>query len=392
MTDYSPSPEQASTTSPLKLSGKGASRTRLSYAGIFHRALVREFATMGIFVFVILLGIVVFTQLVRLLSQSVSGVLLVEGVLSLLWLGIINALPILLSVSLFLSILLTLTRSYRDSEMVVWFCSGVGLARWMSPVLFYAIPVALLIALLSLVLSPWALTQEAKIKQDLDSRNDVSTAMPGTFRESKQADRIFFIDNVSEKQGRVGNVFVQSVQHGRTGIMIAKEGLQETMPNGDQFLVLLNGKRYEGIPGQHDFKIVEFERYAVRIEDGEARQRPVSRKSLPTLHLLENRDAANLAEFERRLSMPISALILSLLAIPLSFVNPRVGRSLNLIMAIIIYMIYNNLISVSSALEVQGKTNIGFWGVHILMLTITVLFFYQRLTVFSLKRLLRRNS
>jgi len=367
------------------------SRPRLSITGIFHRVLVREFATMGIFVFAILLGIIVFTQLVRLLGQSVSGILMVDGVLSLLWLGIIYSLPVVLSVSLFLSILISLTRSYRDSEMVVWFCSGVGLARWMRPVLAYAVPVVLTIALLSLVVAPWALTKEAEIKQQLDSRNDVSTATPGTFRESKQADRVFFIDNVDVGQGRVGNVFVQSVQHGKTGIIVANEGLQETMPNGDRFLVMLNGKRYEGIPGQRDFRIVEFERYAVRIEDAEARQRPVSLKALSTQYLLENRSVQNMAEFERRLSMPISALILALLAVPLSFVNPRVGRSLNLIMALVIYMIYNNLVSVSSALEMQGKTNIGFWGVHILMLALTAALFYKRLTVFSMRRLMQRN-
>jgi len=347
---------------------------------------------MGIFVFAILLGIIVFTQLVRLLSQSVSGVLLVDDVLSLLWLGIIYSLPVVLSVSLFLSILISLTRSYRDSEMVVWFCSGVGLARWMGPVLAYAAPVILTIAFLSLVVTPWALTQEAELKQKLNSRNDVSTATPGTFRESKQADRVFFIDNVDVGQGRVGNVFVQSVQHGKTGIIVANEGLQETMPNGDRFLVMLNGKRYEGIPGQRDFRIVEFERYAVRIEDAEARQRPVSHKALSTLELLQNRSVQNMAEFERRLSMPISALILALLAVPLSFVNPRVGRSLNLILALVIYMIYNNLISVSSALEMQGKTNIGFWGVHILMLALTAALFYKRITVFSMRRLVRRNT
>ncbi len=391
MSDQLQSPQLNSPAPKLKISAPKIFKRGASISGVFHRALVREFATTGIFVFAILLGIVVFTQLVRLLSQSVSGVLLVEGVLSLLGIGIVNALPIMLSVSLFLSILLTLSRSYRDSEMVVWFCAGVGLTRWISPVLSYAMPVVLLIALLSLVLSPWALTQEARIKQELDSRNDVSTAMPGTFRESKQADRIFFIDNADPGQGRVGNIFVQSVQHGKIWIIVANEGLQETMPNGDRFLVLLNGKRYDGIPGKQDFKIIEFERYAIRIEDAEARQRPVSRKSLPTLQLLEDRSIANLAEFERRLSMPISALILALLAIPLSFVNPRVGRSLNIIMAVIIYMIYNNLISVSNALEMQGKTNIGFFGAHLLMLVITALFFYKRLSVFSWRRLLRKN-
>lgn len=346
---------------------------------------------MGLLVFAILLGIVVFTQLVRLLGQSVSGSLAVDGVLVLLGFSALNYMPALLSLSLFLSVLLTLTRSYRDYEMVVWFSSGIGLTRWIRPVMWYAVPVAGLIALLSLVLSPWAMSQMEELKRRLDSRDDVSAASPGTFRESKQADRVFFIENVDVGKNRVGNIFVQSIQHGKMGTMVAKQGVQETAPNGDRFLVLLNGTRYEGAPGQLDFKIVEFERYAVRIKTVEAKQRPVSADSIPTLQLLQNLSSGNVSELERRFSFPLSALSLALLAIPLSFVNPRAGRSLNLIMALVIYMLYNNLITITNTLVGQGKMDpvIGFWGIHMLMWIIMALLFYRRLSVFSWRRLAR---
>jgi lipopolysaccharide export system permease protein len=257
--------------------------------------------------------------------------------------------------------------------------------------MWYALPVVCLIALLSLVLSPWAMSQVEELKRRLDSRDDVTAASPGTFRESKQADRVFFIENVDVGKNRVGNIFVQSLQHGKMGTMVAKQGMQETAPNGDRFLVLLNGTRYEGAPGQLDFKIVEFERYAVRIKAAEARQRPVPVDSLPTLQLLQNLNSWNMSELERRLSFPLSALSLSLLAIPLSFVNPRAGRSLNLIMAIVIYMLYNNLISVTNTLVGQGKISpvIGFWGIHVLMWVVMVLLFYRRMSVFSWRRLVR---
>lgn len=364
---------------------------KLSRGTIFHRELVRESAGTGLLVFAILLGIVVFTQLVRLLGQSVSGYLAVDGVLVLLGFSALNYMPALLSLSLFLSVLLTLTRSYRDYEMAVWFSSGIGLTRWIRPVMWYAVPVAGLIALLSLVLSPWAMSQMEELKRRLDNRDDVSAASPGTFRESKQADRVFFIENVDVGKNRVGNIFVQSVQHGKMGTMVAKQGVQETAPNGDRFLVLLNGTRYEGAPGQLDFKIVEFERYAVRIKTVEAKQRPVSTDSIPTLQLLQNLSRGNVSELERRFSFPLSALSLALLAIPFSFVNPRAGRSLNLIMALVIYMLYNNLITITNALVGQGKMDpvIGFWGIHVLMWIIMALLFYRRLSVFSWRRLVR---
>ena len=359
--------------------------------GIFHRALVREFAGMGLPVFAILLGIVVFSQLIRLLGESVSGALAVDGVLALLGFSALNYLPVLLSLSLFMSVLLTLTRSYRDSEMVVWFCSGIGLTRWIRPVLSYALPVVGVITLLSLVLSPWAMSKAEEFKHRLNSRDDVSAATPGAFRESKHDGRVFFIENVDAGKNRVGNIFVQSVQHGKTGIMVAKQGLQETMPNGDRFLVLLNGTRYEGIPGQRGFRILDFERYAMRIETVEAKHGEALPQALSTPHLLQNRSNWNIAELEWRLGLPLSALILTLLAIPLSFVNPRAGRSLNLVMALVIYMLYNNMISVTNSWVGQGKMDpvMGLAGIHALMFVLMMLMFYRRLSVFSLRRLMR---
>jgi len=363
----------------------------LNHKGIFRRALVREFAGMGLLVFSLLLGIVVLSQLIRLLGDAVSGALAAEGVPALMGFAALNYLPVLLSLSLFLSVLLTLSRSYRDSEMVVWFSSGIGLTRWIVPVLWYAVPVVSVIALLSLVLSPWALTKAEEFKQRLSSRDDVSAATPGVFRESGQGDRVYFIENVDVARSRISNIFVQSIQNGKMGTVAAKEGLQETAPNGDRFLVLLNGTRYEGVPGHYDFKIVQFERYAMRIETQEARKPPSPLQSLPTTYLIRNPTSWNMSELEWRLSLPLSALVLGLLAIPLSFVNPRAGRSLNLIAALVIYMLYSNSISVSNAWVGQERISAltGFVGVHLLMFLVAVGLFYRRLSVFSWRRLLR---
>jgi len=361
--------------------------------GLFHRALISEFAGNGLLVFAVLLGIVVVSQLIRLLGDAVSGLIAVEGVLALLGFSAMNYLPVLLSISLFVSIILTLSRCYRDSEMVVWFCSGAGLTRWISPVMWYALPVVGVIALLSLALSPWALQKADEFKNKLESRDDVAAATPGTFRESKQADRVYFIENVSAGSNRVGNVFVQSEQNGKLGTMVARQGLQETLPNGDRFLVLLNGTRYEGIPGQRDYNIVEFERYAIRIDSVPVKPAQPWARTMSTLELWQNRTLWNISELEWRVGLPISAAILALLAIPLSYVNPRAGRSLNLILAIVLYMLYNNMISVTNAWVGQGKLSpgIGLWGIHAVMLAITLLMFYRRMTLFSLSRAWRKN-
>lgn len=361
-------------------------------AGLFHRVMVAEFASNGLLVFAVLLGIVLVTQSIRLLGDAVGGKLAVEGVLVVMGFSAMNYLPVLLSVSLFISVLLTLSRHHRDSEMVVWFCSGIGLTRWIRPVLWYTLPVASVIALLSLVLSPWALQKSDEYKSKLESRDDVAAAVPGTFRESNQAERVYFVENVQPGSNRVGNIFVQSVQNGKTGIMVARQGVQETHPNGDRFLALFNGTRYEGTPGRRDYSVVEFERYAIRIDSAPAKQAQPWARTLSTAELWRQPTSWNLAELEWRVGLPISAAILALLAIPLSHVNPRAGRSLNLILAIVLYMIYSNMISVTNTWVGQGRLSpgIGLWGIHAVMLAVTAMLFYRRLSLFSLRRWLAR--
>ena len=360
-------------------------------AGVFDRSLMHEFAATGFFVFAILLAIIVLTQLIRLLGESVGGTLPVEAVLVLLGFSALNYLPIILSISLFLSILLTLTRSYSNSEMIVWFSSGMSLRRWIRPVMLYALPVVSLIALLSLLLAPWAMSKVDEIRLRLESRDDVAVAAPGTFRESRQADRVFFLENVAPGNNQVGNIFVQSVQQGKVGTMVAKQGMQETAPNGDKFVVMLNGRRHEGTPGQLDYKIVEFERYAMRVETVESKKKPPNPKAYSTIYLLENPSSWNWSELNWRLGLPVSALILAILAIPFSYVNPRAGRSLNVISALIIYMLYNNLISIINTWVGQEKVAVstGLFSIHALMLLLVLALFYYRSTVFSLWRLMR---
>lgn len=364
-------------------------KSKLFQPTLFQRVLVLEMAGNGALIFAILFGIVVITQLIRFLGEAVSGKLAVDGVLALLGFSALNYLPVLLSMSLFISILLTLSRCYRDSEMVVWFSSGIGLARWIRPVLWYALPVVAVIALLSLVLSPWALLKSNEFKSRLESRDEIMTLTPGAFRESNQLDRVYFVESLDEKSNRVENVFVRSVQNGKLGTMVAREGYQETAANGDRFLVLMNGTRYEGTPGQRDYRIVEFERYAMRIDSVAAKQAELTFHTMSTLDLWRKPTTWNLSELEWRLGLPISATVLSLLAIAMSYVNPRAGRSLNLIMAIVLYMLYSNMISVTNAWVGQGKISpgVGLVGIHGLMLTVTALLFYWRTTLFSMHRI-----
>lgn len=352
---------------------------------------MREFTQNGATVFVALLAIMLTTQLIRLLGRAAGGDITSGSVIALLGFSAINYLPTLLSLTLFISVLMALSRSYRDSEMAIWFSSGVPLTTWIRPVVEFALPLVVVIAVLSLFLSPWAQTKSEEYLERVEHRDDVSRVSPGAFQESGQSERVFFVEGQIGEEGRVRNVFISSRQNGRLGVVSAAEGHTELAANGDRFLVLENGQRYEGTPGTADYRVTRFERYGIRIETKESRGIAPSHRNMTTLELLDNPTAANLGELLWRLSLPVSAFNLALLAIPLSFVNPRAGRANNLLFAILTFMIYNNLIGVSEAWVSQGKLQfaIGVWAVHVLMLIGLVALFSKRLMVFSWGRLWR---
>jgi lipopolysaccharide export system permease protein len=360
---------------------------------IFLRAAQREFAQTATAVFVALFAILLTTQLIRLLGQAAGGRIASEAVVALLGFSALNYLPVLLSLTLFIAILLSLARVYRDSEMAIWFSSGVALTAWVRPVLRFALPVVLAIAVLALFLSPWALTKRAEYQKRMDQRDEVARVSPGAFNESTRGDRVFFVESVTGEDGadHVKNIFINSMQHGRLGVMAASQGHVEVAENGDKFLVLSQGRRYEGAAGSAEYRVMEFDRYAMRVESREGRGIERTAKTLMTWDLLRDPTPVNRGELLWRIGVPLSALTLALLAIPLSFVNPRAGRTNNLIFALLTFMVYSNLLSVSQAWVAQGRLpfEIGVWAVHVLMFIALILLFWKRLIVFSVWRLWR---
>ncbi|MGQ0651459.1 MAG: LPS export ABC transporter permease LptF [Betaproteobacteria bacterium] len=354
---------------------------------IFHRALLREFASLAGAVFMTLFAIALTTQLIRLLGKAAGGSIPTDAVVAFLGFFALGALPVLLSLTMFISVLLTLTRSWRDSEMVIWFNSGLPLTAWLKPVLLFALPLIVVIAALSLFISPWAAQMSAQYSVRLESRDDVSRVTPGVFGETSNRERVYFVESVSGATSSVQNVFVSSTHQGRTGVSMSRTGRTEVAANGDRFLVLEQGRRYDGAPGDDKYRVTEFERYAARIETREAVQPALTHKNLPTLALIRNPTHLNLGELLWRIGVPISALVLVLLAIPMSFVNPRAGRSVNLLFALLTYVVYSNLLSVSQARVALGRLDfaLGWWLVHAGMAALLVVLFAQRMQLIRLR-------
>jgi len=348
---------------------------------IFQRSLIREFSLIAIAVVGVLLAIILTRLLIMLLGKASVGDVLPEAVLGLIAFGILNYLPVLLGIAVFVAVLLALTRSYRDSEMTVWFTSGLSIAAWIKPVLQFALPVALVCALLSLGVTPWSQAQSVEYQRLLASRDEVSSVTPGVFRESRDSGRVFFVDKLTERDDVVNNIFVESMQDNRMGVMVAQKGYVETAENGDRFVVLLNGRRYEGTPGSLEYRTVDFDRYALRIEPREVARQAPSNKAITTLDLLEEKKPEQMAELHWRIALPLAVLVMALFAIPLSFVNPRSGRSWNLLFAVLIYALYNNLLSIFQAWTAQGKIPawLGLWPVHGVMVLVLVILFSRQL-------------
>ena len=348
---------------------------------IFRRSLQQELLQTAVAAFAVLIGIVIAQRITYYIGVASSGRIGSNAINTLLGFSMLKFLPMLLSLTLFLAVLLTLTRQHRDSEMVIWFSSGIGLTKWIRPVLTFAVPVIVLIGFLSLIVTPWATSKSDEYREQLQHQDELASITPGVFKESKGADRVYFIESFDKLGYEVKNIFIQSLQNQRLGVIVASKGHRETMPNKDNFLIMDQGRRYEGKPGTAEFSSTTFERYAIRLESKESKEKPqIVIQAIPSDVLLKEHNAINIAEIQGRIATPISALILVLLAIPLSFVDPRSGRSGNMMMAVLVFIIYNNLISIAQAWISQGRLAgvVGLWPVHSAFLALTIYMFYRR--------------
>lgn len=353
---------------------------------IFQRALRRELISTAGAVFTTLFTITITIMLIRILGQAAGGKVASQDVVALIGFAALNYLPIIFILTGFISVLLVVTRSYQDSEMVVWFASGLSLTRWVKPVLAFGLPIVALTAALSFAVTPWANRQSAEFRERFQKREDIARVSPGKFQESSSADRIFFVEGISGDSTKVKNVFVNTITNGQTSVVVAKEGTIDIDGNGDKFVVMSQGRRYDGTPNQSDFRVMEFERYGVLVSrKGETVVGDRSARALSTPALLADRTRFNLGELLWRASLPLMCLLLMLLAIPLSFVNPRAGRSANLMIALLLAVVYSNMVSVCQAAVVQGRLplSMAWWPTHLVAALIIASLFSWRLMVNS---------
>ncbi|WP_228893480.1 LPS export ABC transporter permease LptF [Pseudoduganella aquatica] len=351
---------------------------------IFQRALQRELASAAGATFTVLFSLIVTWTLITILGRAAGGKVASSDVVALIAFAALNYLPTVLILTSFISVLMVVTRSYRDSEMVVWFASGLSLARWLRPVLTFILPIVLLIGVLSFYATPWAKQKSGEYAERFQKREDLQQVSPGQFRESASANRIFFVEGVSGQSAVVHNVFVNTVDEKGTATVVAKEGVVTTTPEGDRFLVLKNGRRYQGTPGSADVQTMEFERYSMRVASkSQELGGPQGVDAMPSAELFKGTGPIIHGEILWRVALPITGLLLPLLAIPLGFVNPRAGSSTNLIVAVLVFFSYINLVKVLEASVRQGRLKfaLSWWPLHVGLAVLVALLFIWRQNV-----------
>ncbi len=341
---------------------------------IIDRYLFREITGVWFAITLVLLLIFTGNQLVVLFNEVVAGDLIGRQVLVMLGLTLVNNLALLLPFAFFLAILIALGRMHQDSEMIALAACGVGIGRLLRSIGIAAVGLALVTGSLSLLLSPWAEYRMQRLVDEAKSVTEIGGIPVGTFRSfsADGGEGVFYVEQVDVERGRLKEVFVQipGKQPLQQNVIAAEGGYQHIDERtGQRYLILVNGTRYEGIPGQVEFRTIRFEQHAVRIDTQRSYRDPRLR-AIPTARLLGADGLEEAAELQWRMSIPFSVIPLALLAVPLSRTSPRQGRYSRLFSAILIYIIYANMLGVARSWLERGETPqfLGLWWVHGLML------------------------
>jgi len=308
---------------------------------------------------VVIMTIVLTMMLIRTLGQAAIGRISPQDVALLMGYIALGYLPIVLALSLFIAVVATLGRMYRDSEMAIWFASGVGLTRFVRPVLRVSLPVLLVIALLMLFVWPWENRRSTEMKERFEKRSDLSRVAPGQFQTSSDGSKVFFIERDSQ-DGRTGrNVFILSTLADSESVTSARSGHID-LEGEDRYLVLERGQRNEQNQRSGEKTLSRFESYRVLAgERASTSADELPPKALRSIELLRLPTPRNQGEMVWRLGLVLGAANLTLLGVGLSASNPRRASNWNLLFALLSFVVYYNLINLSQAWVAGGKLGMG---------------------------------
>ena len=322
---------------------------------LFDSTVRRELARSFGATLVVILTIVLTMFLIRTIGQAAKGTVAPGDVVLLLGFVTLGHLPTMLALSLFVAIVVTLGRMFRDSEMVIWFASGIGLTRFVRPVLRTAWPVLVLVALLLMFAWPWGNRHTQELRERYQQRSDLSRVAPGVFQSSSDGRRVFFIERDPADPTAARNVFILNRQPDSESVTSAHGG--RLLAQGeDRYLLLERGQRNETDLATQQHTLARFDRYRLLVEErvvaGAQARTP---KATRTIELMRSERAEDHGELVWRVGLLLAACNLTLLGIGLSASNPRRPSNWNLLFALLGFIIYFNLVNLSQGWVAAGR-------------------------------------
>lgn len=344
---------------------------------LIDRYLLKEVLKALLAIAAVLALILLSNSFIKLLKEVASGDLNINLLFQLLGLKMTAYLSRLMPPAFFFAVLYAVGRMYRDSEMVALESCGVGGLRLYRSLLMVVVPVALLTAWLSLVVQPWSSRTSAELIASQEGQaGELSGIRAGNFNEYSKGDLVLYVASIDDRDRRMQNVFVQQRRAGVLSLISAKSGFYRIdEESGDRYLVLDDGYRYEGQPGQFDYQVSEFKRYGLRIQEREEGVVEKQRKSLSNRALLASSAIADHAEFQVRVSQILGVLVFAFLSLPLSRSMPRQGPFGRLVLAFVLYTLYLSLQGLAERWMIEGVSAswLGIWWVHLSLVLIGLL-------------------
>jgi lipopolysaccharide export system permease protein len=334
----------------------------------------------------VLLVIIMSGRFIKYLAQAAQGVLDPSVLLMIMAYRIPGFLQLILPLGLFLGVLLAYGRLYLESEMTVLTATGMSEQRLLSYTLAPALLVALICAWLSFFLTPQGVQNVAQILNEQDALTEFDTLVPGRFQSMRGGSRVTYTQELSSGRDELQGIFISEKDENRKAkgedsaitVLVAKTGRQELQADGSRYLILEDGYRYDGTPGEADYRVIQYDTYGVLLPKPMVDVKVGARETMSSTALIGHPDVKMQSELQWRLSFPLLVLVVTLIAVPLSRVNPRQGRFLKLLPAILLYMAYLSLLVAARGALDKGTLpiSVGLWPVHILFLLIGVLLVY----------------
>lgn len=326
---------------------------------LFHSSIRKELARSFGATLIVLVTVVMTMTLIRTLGQASRGSFNPSDVMLVMGYNVLAFLPNIMTMGLFVATVATLSRLYRDSEMVIWFGSGIGLSGLLAPLFRFAWPVLLAVAGLALFVLPWSNQQIEDMKDHYEKRGDLERIAPGQFQESAGGNRVFFVEKSLTGPQSGSNVFIATTENGKETVTSARSGRIQNIGQ-DHFLLLSNGQRLENPIGKPDLKISEFAEYGAKIGSGQLGVKDhMPLNTVSTFELLTKPSPHHWGELSWRLGFALAAMNLMVIAIATSRVNPRVGRTVNLVFALFVFEIYLNLLNLGQNWIAAEKIGFG---------------------------------